>query len=692
MKVGYKSYPHLSKLSLFFPSLIPSRMAGRMKPIRRSRAERSEEKEDTPTVRSRKIYMPQKVFRIFTTFILWGLALFLFLSGIMFVRQIVTYAANSALSLPQPKIEEKIGQSSKLYDREDNFLYEIHGAIRRQNVNLPEIPINVRNAFLVAEDKDFYQHPGFSIKRIISALITDLRNNEIEQGASTIPQQLARKLVLSQEKTLDRKVKEIFISYLLTLRYSKDQIFERYLNEVSVGGNLVGVRTASEVYFQKAPQELTLAEGATLAALINAPSNLSPYFNRSGLEERAHYILEEMSKEGLINRAEYEDALGQEINYASNIEPVKYPYFVFFVRDYLFQKYGEETIESGGWRITTSLDPHLQELGEQIIKEQVARNTSAWGASNACLIVLDPKNGEILAMVGGKDFGESEVNVTTSARQPGSAIKPFIYLTAFEEGFAPETLILDKIQDFGGGYRPTDYGGGATGSWWSAREALVQSLNIPAVATLNRVGIEKTATRLKSLGFSTIAEPQNYGLSLALGTAVIKPIDMAQGLGIIANGGHKINQQPILKITDSSGSIVEDNSDFKASEEIIDSNIAAMIASILSDYKTKARFYNQAWYNNYTLKDRPAAAKTGTSEGPKDTWTVGFTSNLVAVVWAGNNDGSPINKKSGADGINVAAPIWHEFMEKALTGQESEPFPSYEKPVLDQNHRYISSN
>jgi len=614
---------------------------------------------------------------------------FLSISGIYFIKLSVDSASNNILALPQPKLESQIGQSSRILDSDGKLLYEIHGEIRRQAVNLSDIPDYVKNAFITAEDREFYTHPGFSLKRIISAISINLASGEIEQGGSTIPQQLAKKLVLTEEKTINRKVKELFISYFLTLRYSKDQIFERYLNEVSVGGNLVGIRTASEVYFQKSPEALTVAEGATIAALINAPSNLSPYVNKEALQARAFHILDEMNQIGYLSDEEIRAAKGEELRYAANIEPIKYPYFVFYLRDYLFNTYGKEKIENGGYTITASIDPRLQSLAESEVNSEVKKTILSWGATNASLVSIDPQNGLILAMVGGKDFSESEVNVTTSLRQPGSAIKPFVYLSAFENGYSPDTLVLDSLHDFGGGYTPHDYGGGASGSWWTIRESLIQSLNIPAVTVLQKTGLNDFIALLRRFGFTDLHSPERYGLGIALGSCEVKPIDLANGLGILANGGQKITPKPVKIMHDANGNIIENNMAESSKETVADKNKTLMVSDILSDYKTKAQFYNQIWYNNYTLKDRPAAAKTGTSEGPKDLWTVGYTPSIATVVWVGNNDGSLVNKKYGADGITVAAPLWHNFMTKALEGTKVNSFESYEKIVIDNEHKYL---
>ncbi|OGB63372.1 hypothetical protein A2X44_00390 [candidate division CPR3 bacterium GWF2_35_18] len=612
---------------------------------------------------------------------------FLVIRGLNLIKDTVNIGATYAESLPQPRIEERSGEPSKIYDRNGNFLYEIHGNIRQKNVNLSEVPLYVQQAFIAAEDHEFYTHSGVSLKNIIASIKENLSNEEVERGASTIPMQLSRNLVLTNDKTIERKLKEIIIAILINTRYSKDQILERYLNEVPVGGNLVGIATAAEVYFQKEVKDLSLAEGTTIAALINAPSRLSPYNAETNLKERTDIILDQMVDLDYITKSSSDEAKRQKLTFAADIETIKYPHFIMYVKKLLEDKYGKEKIEYGGYKIYTTIDPDLQNLAEQKIKEAKDINTNKWLARDAGIVVMDPKTGQILAMVGSYDYFETQVNIITSKRQPGSSFKPFVYLTAFENGYSDKTIVLDSVRDFGGGYKPEDYGGGATGQWLTIRQTLIRSLNIPAVATLNKIGVTETTQRIKDLGFMSLDPNVYYGLSMALGSVEVTPLEMVTGASLLATGGKEVIPVSILKIEKEDGNLLMSNEWIKSEKQIADSNAVALVNNILSDYQTKQAFYNSSWFRNYSLSDRPAAAKTGTTSGPKDVWLMGYTPNLASVVWSGNNDGSLL--KNDADGINVAAPIWDSFMEEAVKKYPIEEFTKPIEVTLNNDHKYI---
>lgn len=628
-----------------------------------------------------------KIFKYLIQLALIIIVSFFSIKGLQFIGKVINIAAVYAESLPQPKIEERSGEPSQIFDREGNFLYEIHGNIRQKNVDLKDVPEYVQNAFIAVEDHDFYSHSGISLKNVLGSIKENIQEQEIERGASTIPMQLARNLVLSDEKTLERKLKEIIIAMLINMRYSKQQILERYLNEVPVGGNLVGIASAAEIYFHKEVNELTLAEGATLAALINAPSRLSPYNAEQNLKERTGIILSEMVELSFITPSKADEAKREKLVFAPDVETIRYPHFVMYVKKILEEKYGQEKIEYGGYKIYTTIDPKLQELAEKVVQEKINENMTKWNANDAGMVVLDPKTGQVLAMVGSKDYWTTQVNIATSKRQPGSSFKPFIYLIAFENGYSDKTLVLDQIRDFGGGYKPENYGGGSSGKWWTIRQALIQSLNIPAVATLNRLGVSQTTKRLNQLGFYNLDVNNYYGLPMALGAVEVTPLEMVTGASILANGGKEISPISILKIEKNDGNLLMSNEWIKAEKQIADGNSVALVNDIISDYKTKQAFYNLNWYRNYSLSDRPAAAKTGTSSGPKDTWLMGYTPNLATVVWVGNNDGSEMKKE--ADGINVAAPIWDAFMEEAVKNYPIEEFIKPQEVKLDNEHKTI---
>jgi penicillin-binding protein 1A len=362
------------------------------------------------------------------------------------------------------------------------------------------------------------------------------------------------------------------------------------------------------------------------------------------------------------------------------------PFFSFFVKDELIRLYGEDAVDRQGLTVTTTLDPDLQAQATQIVSERVVQNTKNWNAGNAALVAVDPRSGHVLAYVGGADFASSQVDILNNNRQPGSTIKPLIYYSAFTQGFSPDTLVADWAEDFGGGYRPLDYGGRAGGGAVTLRTALAASLNIPAVRVLRAVGIPRATDNLQKMGFP-IDPTYHYTLPLGLGAVEVRPLDMAQSYTVMANGGRKQDVSPILKVVDHTGKVLLDRTKSEPGEQVLDVQAVAAVDAILSDYAVKRSIYPSAWFNNYTLQDRPAAAKTGTSSGPKDAWTIGYTPQLLTVVWTGNTNGADL--KNNADGITIAAPIWHDFMTAALVGQPIIPFPEYEKPKLDAQHRAI---
>lgn len=585
---------------------------------------------------------------------------------------------------PLPDLAKPPLESTKIYDRQGNLIYQI-GSSRREAISIDQVPQSVVNAFLAAEDRTFYTNPGFSIKSLIRAAHVDVREDRILQGGSTITQQLAQQLVVSKENTIWRKVKEILISVVMTRHYSKDEILERYLNEVPVGGELVGLGAASREYFGKDVADLSMAQGAYIAALINAPSTLDPYANYDGLTARQRVVLGRMKEFGFINNSEYQAAISEEVAFNPRRHEIKHPYFSFYVRNLLEQQFGQEIVNEG-LTVQTSLDAQAQEMAEQLVAEHAQDGLDEWDASNASLLATNPQNGQILAYVGGADFTSSQVDMNTSPRQPGSTIKPLIYYTAFAQGYSPETLVLDMVEDFGGGYRPTNYGGTSSGRYVRLDQALAGSLNIPAVRVLRGVGMDNALANLKLMGFPVV-DGYNYTLPLALGAVEVTPMDMTQAFAVLANQGKQVRVSPLLKVVDRSGKVLLDNTDISTGEQVLDLKAVTATNYVISDYTIKQRLYGGTFYNNYTLKDRPVAAKTGTSSGPKDTWMIGYTPSLLTTVWAGNTSGEDLHAR--ADGINVAAPLWNKFMTQATQGQPVEEFAKYESEPVDQEHRFI---
>lgn len=582
-------------------------------------------------------------------------------------------------------VDRKIAQTSIIYDRSgENVLYEIHGEENRKLISHEEIPDTVRIATIATEDKDFYQHAGIDLASIIRAIKVNFTNDDIRQGGSTITQQLVRNAFLTREKTLKRKFLEMIIAIKMERHYTKDQILDFYLNEIPYGANAYGIESAAEVFFGKRAKDLTLDEAALLAALPKAPTYFSPYnTHRDELYERQQYILNRISELGLASQEQVQQA--QAVDVIAKVKPfrqqIKAPHFVFYVIEQIEKEYGKEFIETGGLKIYTSLDWNMQQRAEQAVQEGARRNLER-GATNASLVAINPKNGEILSMVGSKDFFDEsidgQVNIAISPRQPGSSFKPFAYATAFEKGYQPETMILDAPTNFGAdgsgrNYVPRNYDGKFHGML-SMREALAQSLNIPAVKTLYLAGIDATIDMAHRLGITTLNDRQRYGLSLVLGGGEVKLLDMTSAFSVFANEGMRNPAQAIVKISDSEGEVYFENK--SNPKKVLDTQITRKISSILSDNKARTPIFGPK--SSLILDDgRPVAAKTGTTQEFRDAWTVGYTPSLAVGVWAGNNNNRSM--KGGSDGVFVAAPIWKDFMESQVAGKDAEQFIAYDK-------------
>ncbi len=579
-------------------------------------------------------------------------------------------------------------QTSIIYDRSGKIvLYKIHGEENRKVLSHDEIPDVVRVATIATEDKNFYTHFGVDFLSIIRALKANVENGEMSQGGSTITQQLARNVFLSREKTLRRKIMETLIAFKIEKNFTKDQILDRYLNQVPYGSNAYGISAAAEVFFGKNAKDLTLSEAVFLAALPKAPTYYSPYGdNADKLVERYRNILDQMAQSKLASPDEIEAA--KKINILAEVQPfhesILAPHFVFYVTEQLEAKYGRDFLEKGGLKIITTLDCDLQKIGEKVVASGGARNVS-YGASNAALVATDPKTGEVLTMVGSRDFFntaiDGQVNVAVRLRQPGSSFKPIVYATAFEKGYQPETLIADEPTNFGpdgGGisYIPQNYDGKFHGVL-PMRKTLAMSLNIPAIKTLALVGIDSAIDMAHRLGITTLNDRKRYGLSMAIGGAEVKLIDMASAFGVFATEGKRFQSHSILKIVDNNGESYFDKTEGR---QVIDAEVARKIDSILSDNNARSAIFgsNSPLY----IPGRTVAAKTGTSQDFRDAWTVGFTPSLAVGVWAGNNDSRPMH--AGSDGVFVAAPIWRSFMDAVLSRYPNESFTPYANTVHDE--------
>lgn len=609
-----------------------------------------------------------------------------FMGGIFAIVGIYFFGTPDAKTLPNLSL----AQTSIIYDRTGTkILYKLHGEENRKVLSHDEIPDIVREATVATEDGTFYSHHGVDVASLARAVMINFQAGKIQQGGSTITQQLARNAFFSRERTYKRKILETIMAFKIENNFSKDEILDMYLNRVPYGANTYGIGVASETYFGKPAKDLSIDESALLASLTKAPSLYSPYVatDANALSERDR-SLQRMTDAQFItenekNQSMKADTLGHIIPFS---HPVKAPHFVFYILDQLEQKYGREYLETGGLKIITTLDWSLQEKAERAVTDGVAKNISR-DASNAALTAIDPKTGEILAMVGSKNFfdtkAEGEVNVAVRTRQPGSSFKPLVYAAAFEKGFQPETILTDKFINFGPDgsgkdYIPQNYNFQFHGNV-SMRSALAQSLNIPAVQTLYLAGLQSVIDTAHSLGITTLNDKNRFGLSLALGSGEVSLLDMTSAFGVFAQDGMRTPTHGVFRITDQSNSIVEDNTHI-ASVFAITTETARKVTSILSDNNARSAVFGSN--SPLILPDRPVAAKTGTTQDFHDAWTIGYTPSLAVGVWAGNNDRHSM--KEGSDGVYVAAPIWHDFMHIATMGTRVETFNPYTKITSDK--------
>lgn len=580
-------------------------------------------------------------------------------------------------------------QTSIIYDRTgEHILYQIYGEYNRKILNHEEIPNTIRIATVAAEDKSFYSHLGIDFFAIARAFETNLKSKDIKQGGSTITQQLARNVFLTREKTLLRKYLETIIAFKIERKYSKDEILDFYLNEVPYGSNAYGIESASETFFKKEAKDLTLDEAALLASLPKAPTYYSPYnIHRNELFERQRSILKKIEKLKLASEAEVEKALSENISQkiVPFSQPIEAPHFVFYVIDELEKKYKEDFLETGGLKVYTTLNWDMQKQAEKSVADGAERNKLK-RASNAALVAINPKTGEILSMVGSKNYFDNsidgQVNVTIMPRQPGSSFKPIIYSAAFEKGYQPETPIVDESTNFGPdgsgkNYIPKNYDGKFHGAM-TMRQALSRSLNVPAVKTLSMIGLPSGIEMAKRLGITTINEKRNYGLAFAIGSAEVKLLDLTSVFSVFANDGKRNSPEAILEITKNNERYIPD----KKENLVLNPDIARKINSILSDNISRTPTFGPK--SPIFIPDRTVAAKTGTAQEFRDVWTIGYTPSLAVGVWAGNNDHSPMAQ--GADGIFTAAPIWRDFMDKVLPKYPNEAFSPYNQSYIAKNN------
>lgn len=616
----------------------------------------------------------------------------LFLIGIMSSLVLFTWISRS---LPDPNrlLERQVPQSTKIYDRTgEEVLYDIHGEEKRTLVNISELPDYIKYATIAIEDKDFYHHSGISLWGIFRGTIWQVIRGKRAQGGSTLTQQFIKNSILTDERTITRKIKEWILAYKVEQKFSKDEILQMYFNEIPYGSTAYGVEAASQRFFGKNAKDINIAEAAILAALPQAPSRYSPYGqNKDLLIERQQYIIGLMEEQDYISAEEADEARNFELDFKPQSENIVAPHFVMLVKEILSEKYGEKLVEQGGLKIYTTLDLYKQKIAEEVIAEKAETNQEKYNASNASLVSIDPKTGQVLVMVGSKDYFNDEidgqVNIATSQRQPGSSLKPLVYATSFLKGYTPDTILYDVVTNFSkktgdkNDYEPHNYSNAENGPV-TIRKALAGSLNIPAVKALYLAGVGNVIELARDLGYSTLVDKDRYGLSLVLGGGEVKLIEHVNAYSAFSREGYLNPISYILKVEDADGNILEE---FKKDEKkVLDPKVARMINDILSDNNARAYAFGES--NWLTLGARPVAAKTGTTNDYRDAWTIGYTPSLVAGVWVGNNDNSEM--KRGAAGGVVAAPIWHDFMQKVLGDTPIEQFkkpeiPKTGKPMLD---------
>ena len=632
-----------------------------------------------------------------------------FLLAIIIIVLAVVLIWVSSLDIPDLSTfdDRKILQSTKIYDRTGEvLLYDLHQDVKRTSIPLEEISYHLRNATVAIEDDQFYNHIGVDFRAIIRAAITNLQSGEVSQGGSTITQQVIKNSLLQRDQTLTRKAKEAILAIKLERILSKDEILEIYLNESPYGGTIYGAEEAAQGFFGVSASNLTLAQAAYLAALPQAPTHLSPYGNnKEALNKRQQLVLERMRLNGFISVEEYEAATLEVVEFTPNTNTsIKAPHFVMYIIEQLTDRYDERTLAEQGLRIITTLDYELQKQAEEIVSNHAASNTKKFNASNAGLIATDPKTGDLLVMVGSRDYFDTEIegnfNVTLAHRQPGSAIKPIVYANAWRKGYLPDTVLFDVPTQFSPAceptnftsespcYSPNNYNQEFVGPI-SMRNALAQSLNIPAVKTLYLADLRDTLKFASEMGLTTLDDPDRYGLTLVLGGGEVRLLDMTYAYGVFANAGVRTEPRTILRIEDRLGNIIEEKA--VQSQRVLEENIALMVNDVLSDNVARAPLWGNFSLVHFTNRD--VAIKSGSTNNLRDAWVIGHTPNLAVGAWVGNNDNTEMG--GGLSGL-ITTPLWREFMDVALADLPVEVFPQPEintlgvKPVI-RGH-YINTN
>ncbi len=581
--------------------------------------------------------------------------------------------------------------NTRIFDRQGRLLAELSDPLsgRQRPVPLAAIPPALRQATIALEDSSFYQNPGFDLKGILRAAWVNLRSGGLFAGGSTITQQLARNFLLApdlaRQRTFERKLRETVLAIKLTATYSKDAILELYLNQVYYGGMSYGVEAAAQHYFGKPARDLDLAECALLAGLPQAPSRYDPFHDLAAARQRQGQALDALLDAGYITAEQAAAARDEPLQFAAADEPSSAPHFVAYAVEQLAAQLGPDAVARGGLMITTTLDIDVQTAAQSILARRLDQlNTPRTGApshrvGNGAVVVIDPNDGAILALVGSPDFADAaiqgQVNAALALRQPGSAIKPLTYAAALEHGWTPATTILDVPSAFvtreGHPYTPQNYDRTFHGPL-TLREALATSSNVAAVRTLDAIGIPALLDMAERLGVASLGRDSGrYGLALTLGGGEVTLLELTSAYGVFANGGRRHAPYAITQVSAPGGEpiIVGEDPAARAGEAALDPAIAYLISDILADPYARMRAFG---FPSVLDIDRPAAVKTGTTGDWRDNWTVGYTPDRVVGVWVGNADGQPMRDISGVSG---AGPIWREVMLAAHRGLPPRDFP-----------------
>lgn len=607
----------------------------------------------------------------------------------------------STLEIPDLSAFEqrRIQQSTKIYDKTGEvLLYDLHQDVRRTIVPYEDISYHIKNATVAIEDDQFYKHYGIDPLAIFRAAFANFSSGDLlgGQGGSTITQQVIKNSILEREKRLTRKIKEAILAIKIERVLTKDQILSHYLNESPYGGTIYGVEEASQAFFGKSASDITLPEAAYLAALPQAPTYLSPYgTHRDVLDSRQKLVLERMRIHGFIKQEEYDAAIAIPVEFQPQaVTGIRAPHFVMFIREQLVEKYGEEALSEKGFRVITTLDWELQQEAERILKEHAEDVETRFNADNSAMVAVDPQTGDVLTMVGSRDYFDEEIdgnfNAAIASRQPGSSIKPIVYASAFSKGYTPSTKVFDVKTQFSSVcepwdlsnenpcYSPNNYNSKFVGPI-SLRNALAQSLNIPAVKVLYLTGIKDAIKLAGDMGITTINDPDRLGLTLVLGGGEVKLLEHTGAYGVFANEGVKADRRTILRIEDNNGTVVEETP--VQERRVLDRDVALQISDVLSDNNARAPLWGYNSQINFT--DRDVAAKSGSTNNSRDAWIMGYAPNLAVGIWVGNNGNGSMNGMSGL----IATPQWREFMDIALALREKKSFA--EAPAMDPNIKPI---